>query len=349
MEAIAARLLLLAAMVPMTTAPTLIAGHGVPSGKTLLMSSLVLRHNGLTSALLRSGADPNLADPNLADEPITPLKYACIANCEKSVELLLRHGATTTVPTGDELTPAHFAVSYANGSTEVLVLLHAYGADLNALANGRPPLFFACMRGDTKVVAKLLTLGADVERRAPEAPIPLHTAVFLGHTRIAEILLDGGADVNGRDTEWFTPLHTVLQIGASQSECRIEMAEMLLAHGADVNAFGGRHYSFSALTFAVMCKDFGVMRVLLKAGASVGVAKSMVDCAFVHNGGGLNVFAEMGYTLSRRVVHELTAQIHQTIDADSILEIMRREGIEIDEDTSSVDGAREEFEAEDVL
>ncbi len=59
---------------------------------------------------------------------------------------------------------------------------------------------------------------------------PLHRAAQEGHKELAELLLAKGADVNAKTTDGATPLHRAAHYGHQQ------LAELLLAKGADVNA-----------------------------------------------------------------------------------------------------------------
>jgi hypothetical protein len=97
------------------------------------------------------------------------------------------------------------------------------------------PIFSAIDRGDVEEVRRLL----QAEPRAALATIPgplvgpdtpLHAAAHLGHLEIAELLLRHGADVNARGDGGDTPLHEAANNG------HVEVVELLLKHGADIEA-----------------------------------------------------------------------------------------------------------------
>lgn len=87
----------------------------------------------------------------------------------------------------------------------------------------------AAYKGDASAVRTLLEQHPDlVNVRHADGGTPLHLAVIAAHAPVVEMLLDMGADVNAGDSRnGLTPLHCA-------GDKRI--AEILLAHGADVDA-----------------------------------------------------------------------------------------------------------------
>lgn len=101
---------------------------------------------------------------------------------------------------------------------------------LNALStDGYPALGLAAFMGRLNVAAWLLERGADAtipSRNAMEVQ-PLHAAAAGRHLEIARLLLAHGADVNARQQGGFAPLHAAAQNG------QVDLVRLLLAHGAD--------------------------------------------------------------------------------------------------------------------
>jgi len=84
--------------------------------------------------------------------------------------------------------------------------------------------------GSVSRVNLLLALGADPNARAKEghAVTPLQHAAWAGHVEVARVLLDHGADVNAVDECGKTALHWAAECGHT------DVVKLLLDRGADV-------------------------------------------------------------------------------------------------------------------
>jgi len=91
------------------------------------------------------------------------------------------------------------------------------------------PLCHAVEAGKLEMVKHLVEAGADINAGGWT---PLGNAVFENNTAIAEYLLDHGANVNPKMENW-GPLHETVHVSNS-----VEMAKLLIARGANVNAEG---------------------------------------------------------------------------------------------------------------
>ena len=92
--------------------------------------------------------------------------------------------------TGAEPTPLHWAVEH--GQNQVVELLLASGADVNAKDDGdRTPLYIATLKGFREVAKLLLTNHADVNA-ASKGTTPLRQAKLIGDRAMAQLLRQYG-------------------------------------------------------------------------------------------------------------------------------------------------------------
>jgi ankyrin repeat protein len=96
--------------------------------------------------------------------------------------------------------------------------------------DGWTPLHLAAAFGGPQATAFLLANGADVKQvsRNPAHNQALHACIALGRNlETAQLLLDHGADVNATQAGGYTPLHQAAAAGLT------EMAQLLLKAGAN--------------------------------------------------------------------------------------------------------------------
>lgn len=92
----------------------------------------------------------------------------------------------------------------------------------------------------------------------------LHLASFFGHKEVASLLLARGADVNARSKSTrFAKENTPLHAAAANRQ--VGVAEILIAHGADVNAKDGSGYT--PLALAANSRNDLLVVILLEKGA----------------------------------------------------------------------------------
>ena len=166
---------------------------------------------------------------NKDDNGWTPLHDAAAKGHKDVVALLLANGAEVNAKKWDR-TPLHEAV--VNGHKDVAELLLANGAEVNARGHrGFTPLEWSIRtKGEKTMVDLLIANGADVNARDNQGDSPLHAVACNDRTEeIGILLLAKGAEVNAKNKSGFTPLHY-----ASWGHKNI--VKLLLSKGADINA-----------------------------------------------------------------------------------------------------------------
>ncbi|MCY3974470.1 MAG: ankyrin repeat domain-containing protein [Simkaniaceae bacterium] len=203
-------------------------------GRLPLVTAILAGSAHTMAVLFRYGADPDLvtdADMAPLDGPRKQLLLigAVMQVCEKSVRLLIRHGAKATLQDPEGRLPLTEA-GYC-GETGIALFLLASGASVRqADARGYTPLDMAARRGHTEMVRLLLEKGANPLAHEGEVQ-PLVLAVHFGQTDTVLCLLKAGADVNRRDEFGCTPLLAAASNPTSKNNRKVMRS--LLEYGAD--------------------------------------------------------------------------------------------------------------------
>jgi ankyrin repeat protein len=143
------------------------------------------------------------------------------------------------------------------GKKDVLAVLLASGAELN--------VFEAAATGQTDRVRLFISANTGlVNAFSSDGFTPLGLAVFFGHRDATEALLAAGAEVNlaSRESMKVTPLQS------AAAGRRLEIARLLIDHGANVNA-SQPDMGFTALHEAASNGDIEFAKLLLDHGADI--------------------------------------------------------------------------------
>jgi ankyrin repeat protein len=231
-----------------------------------------IRGNDLAKldALLRSGADPNVADPRGG---ATPLMYAAVAGSTGAMTLLLDNGANANATNATGAT----ALMWAATDIEKVRLLLSRGADVNVVSQrGRTALQAAARSdGSAAIVRLLLDAGADAKAADGSKANTLHAAALGNDSETIRLIITAGADVNAVDFAGFTPL---IHAAANRN---LDAIRVLIAKGANVNARSGDGSfqkvkagsialgHWTALTASVAMATPELLKTLLDAGAGI--------------------------------------------------------------------------------
>jgi ankyrin repeat protein len=291
----------------------------------------------ITQALLDAGANPN----HTASRGQTPLMTAARAGNVATVKSLLDKGAR--VDAREEVLGEQ-ALMWAASENHagVVTLLLSRGADVSARSNALKfprdsfglegvltslpkgdwtALMYAARDGAPDAARALARGGADLNAPDPEGTTALVRAIINSHYDTAAVLLEEGADPNISDGSGMAALYAAVDMSSlgeiygrpnrpvKDRHSVLDLIELLLARGADVNARlkratlmrnhtpgeGTLGEGATPLMRAAKHGDHRALQILLMHGADVtlkqrqGSAALLFACGF---GRGASAFAE---------------------------------------------------------
>ncbi|OZC04403.1 ankyrin repeat domain-containing protein [Rubricoccus marinus] len=205
------------------------------------------------------------------------LLTAARAGHEDAVRLLLARGADPNATDAEGFAPLNVATA------AISQLLIDAGAEVNVTQDfaNRAPLPGAAIDDDLERMQLLLDAGADPDAQLPvlENQGALHFAVTNGSPEAVRILLDAGANPDLPDALGYTPLLNAVSGRSMDSGVAIEIAQLLLASGADVNRASNdfNSYAWTPLMEAARNGEAEIVRFLLAVdGVDLG-ARSTED------------------------------------------------------------------------
>lgn len=165
-------------------------------------------------------------------------------------------------------------------------------ADVNAPdVTGMTPLIWAAHNDDLEAVQLLLAAGADAKAANRYDVTALSEAAHCGDGAMIEALVKAGAEVNAVSGEGETPLMSASRTGS------VTGVKALLASHANVNATD-RYRGETALMWAVSENHAEIAKLLAAAGADVNARSTLFDFNFrkVAAGGTQAVYSRGGLT-----------------------------------------------------
>ena len=201
------------------------------------------------------------------------LANAVLASDEDRVAFLLERGAS--VDARDLQGAPPLVTAAKSRDTQMMAFLLDRGADIAVTDRaGWNALHHAVLRNHVPSIELLAERGADLEAMAPGRLSPLALAISEGMRWAAQALIDSGAPADQvfADDE-LTPLMVLATQGETfDRETRVaggpsvlELAELLIAKGADVNA--ATRHGVTPLMTAAGHDNAAMIGVLIKAGA----------------------------------------------------------------------------------
>lgn len=240
-------------------------------------------HLSTVQILLAAGANIN-ATYMTDGEKHTALSTASLYGHKEVVKLLLQRGADVTQQ-WETFPGSALQAAASSRDIEIIALLLDEGADANADYDDESPLEIASRHGHVSALQLLISKGADVNMQVKGSyGSALAAAATRNDSLAVRFLLDHGADPNMKleNGEYGTPLVAAIANAAS-----VEVVEMLLKAGADVNeSIEGRpHLSAMGASllkkYPYMDKDNTIehIKLLLERGADVNLCATREYCS----------------------------------------------------------------------
>jgi|GEM_PF-2233716 len=199
-----------------------------------------------------------------------PLHTAAFKGFTNLAAKLIAAGANVNARDSDSYTPLHSAA--LGGHIDAAVLLIENGADINATdLDGLTPLDLAVKDRRRNFVRMLIEHGASHS--------PIHAAALLNDLDKLKNVLSDKIDINARDATGRTPLHWA----AAGRYGSPAAAELLVAHGADVNVVDCERAT--PLSQAVRNNHPALVKLLLEKGAKVNPGNTFTPLHFAARNG----------------------------------------------------------------
>ncbi len=221
----------------------------------------------------------NGADVNFVKEPgVTALGIACMFDDWSMVDLLITHGADVNycAPNGEST----LSMACAQGAVNAVQMLLAAKATPDVRdAKGITPLLHAVMHNtenSLSIALMLLEKGAKPDFAMPNGFTPLMGAVQMNDMDIARLLIEHGANVNARQNAGRGPSALSIAVALGHSE----MVELLTDNKADLSV--GINPQTSLIAYACMLARADVMEPLLKHGANANTRDTRSNATPLH-------------------------------------------------------------------
>lgn len=237
--------------------------------------------------LLSLGANPNSPGP----EGKLPIEYALEMRDYEFATLLIQYGSVTPC------TLLYTAIE--DDDRDLVDFLLSNGADPNSLCrlSDDTPLGLALRTDNRWAAFRLLKAGALPDALIREGQTAFHLAVAQLDRALVALMLEKGADPNrpfynypsedflkhvaseniARSTLGHTRQFTPIAMAADSGD--IELARLLIAHGADPNVYtrGGRYNYWAPISWAARRSDVPMMQILLGREPSQVKRRAVVD------------------------------------------------------------------------
>jgi ankyrin repeat protein len=143
---------------------------------------------------------------------------------------------------------------------------------LSVIYKNISPIFAAVYTNNDQAAAYFIKKGADLQSRNFNIrdflinPSLITAAVRSGRIQIVQILINKGVDVNNQNEDGYTPLHA-----AAQSTSDVVLTKRLLANGAEKSLNALWLNAWTPLAFAIEAGNVDNVKTLVEAGADLSI------------------------------------------------------------------------------
>ncbi len=210
----------------------------------------------------------------------TILDWAVIGGQKEIVELLVENG----MEVHPKLPLLEYTIHHAayNGHADIAEFLISKGADVNCktILLEETPLLYAAKKGQTDTARVLINNGAYIDWSDVNGDTALNTATKYGEIEMAKLLLSKGADPNLADRNGDAPLDTTIDCYLSPESKQIQIAELLIAYGANID----KRYpqNSTPLHSALWRGSNDIARLFINKGADIEVATDSGETPLHH-------------------------------------------------------------------
>ena len=231
-------------------------------GWSAFHAAVMIGQLSIAGDILNTGFDINYA----GHQSRTALHQAIASNQPESVEFLVSHHPKMNIRDEDLQLPIHIAID--RGSTDALQDLPLSAEDFNSNDFGGQSLVsFAAGSGDNKLLRILLEKEGKLEEPRKSS---LHQAIKAGDIDLVRKLIGHGADLNHKDADGYSPLREAVLSNNHQA------ALALLVSGAYIES--NCNEKVTPLASAVKRNDMEMAKLLIDHGADVNVVEAMNGC-----------------------------------------------------------------------
>jgi uncharacterized protein len=236
----------------------------LPSLNEQLIRAIIRGETATVESLLAQGADANTTGGvTPVGESNTALMWAATEGYLDIVNLLLKHKAEVGIKNAANYTALMYAAE-SNYRNVVSVLLNQGDPSLSIHDRnhyGENVLMTMARHGETDLVQRLVSLGAEVNAANNIGDTALYLAVDSEHVYTVKALIDLGAQTNTENLGGWTPL----MMASARGD--LETMAVLLENGADFrpqNRWGATALSEARKSF----RSSQAMELLMRAGAT---------------------------------------------------------------------------------